>query len=211
MDNHLSVIKDHEAIIVNDSMKPMSNCLHNSQQGKWWEIKGKGDNALVISKESPNSSRIVAWILASVSKSMLLVASSKIIIDPRRRRALAKAINCLWPWEKFAPPADTAVSSVIWALLSVVTKVRIDEGESSCSRSCVEGAREVAREECCDPNAIRLRRWTRYSTSRQSLSSCSSGIPRIRARSYMDEGFLPNGSRFSRKDPENNVASFESY
>ena len=58
MDNHLSVIKDHEAIIVNDSMKSMSNCLHNSQQVE--KIKGKGDDALVIIKESPNSSRIVA-------------------------------------------------------------------------------------------------------------------------------------------------------
>lgn len=72
----------------------------------------------VTNKESVNCSRMVAWILASVAKSILLVASSRMMIELFRSNARAMAISCLCPWEKFIPPADTWVSSVIEDLLS---------------------------------------------------------------------------------------------
>ena len=37
--------------------------------------------------------------------------------------ALAMAINWRWPWEKLVPPADTCVSKVIGALVSVSVPV----------------------------------------------------------------------------------------
>jgi hypothetical protein len=49
----------------------------------------------VNNRESPNSSLIVCWILASVVKSILEVASSRMIMELRRSSARANAINCL--------------------------------------------------------------------------------------------------------------------
>ena len=74
---------------------------------------------LVNNKELWNSSLIVFCIFASVSKSMLLVASSRTITALWRRSARAIAMSCLWPALKFRPPALTSVSSVIfgWPLL----------------------------------------------------------------------------------------------
>ena len=122
----------------------------------------------VNKSESLNSSRIAVWILASVSKSMLLVASSKTMMELRRRRARAKAISCLWPWEKLVPPADTFVSSVMVTLVS--TSVKAMEGEpSSRSLAWTDGGRDAVR----DVAVLCVSIWTRVSTSRHSLSVCS--------------------------------------
>ena len=100
----------------------------------------------VTNKESPNSSLIVAWILASVAKSMELVASSKTITELRRRRALAIAISWRCPCEKLLPPADTFVSSetVVFASTSVADVDAIE------TVSWIEAAREDAGEECSE-------------------------------------------------------------
>ena len=86
------------------------------------------------SKESPNSSRMVAWILASVAKSMLEVASSRMMMLLFLSNARAMAMSCLCPCEKFVPPAETLVSNVIGALLSVSVLVG-DATEDATVRS----------------------------------------------------------------------------
>ena len=58
---------------------------------------------------------------------MLLVASSIIMMDVRRRRARAKTICCLWPCEKLAPSTDTCVSSVMVILVSTSVAAMDDE------------------------------------------------------------------------------------
>ena len=77
--------------------------------------------------EFVNSSRIVCWIFLSVAKSMLDVASSRMITELCRNNARAIAISCLWPCEKFVPPADTCVSRVTVVLAS--TSVMMDDAE----------------------------------------------------------------------------------
>ena len=53
--------------------------------------------AMVRIVQSPNLSRIVVWINASVSKSIAAVASSRMRIFVFRSNARARQINCLWP------------------------------------------------------------------------------------------------------------------
>jgi len=79
---------------------------------------------------------------------MLLVASSKTMMELRRKRARANAISCLWPCEKLAPPADTFVSSVIVILVST-SVAAMDEESTVCSRSVVrtDGGRDAVRDD----------------------------------------------------------------
>ena len=145
-------------------------------------IQVRGRELPVNNSESVNSWRIVAWILESVVKSMLLVASSNTIIELRRRRARAIAISCLWPCEKFVPPGDTFVSSVmeLFNSTSVVATDKASESNVSSSPS-IEGGLEGFREEealCsldvrCDAWALSEIKCTRCRTSKHSASSCS--------------------------------------
>jgi hypothetical protein len=57
--------------------------------------------------------------LASVEKSILLVASSSTIIELLLNKARAIAISCRCPWEKLVPPGETFVSKLIFALGSI--------------------------------------------------------------------------------------------
>ena len=106
------------------------------------------------------------------------------MMELRRRRARAKAISCLWPWEKLAPPADTLVSSVIMILVST-SVAGMDEESTVSSRSLVwtDGGRDAVRlgddavlwswGMCCDSCVLGVMIWTRDRTSRHSLSVCS--------------------------------------
>jgi len=124
---------------------------------------------------------MVAWILESVAKSMLLVASSKTIIELRRSRARAMAISCLWPCEKFVPPGDTFVSSVIELFVESTSVVATDKASSVSSSMSIDEGREGFREEAalcsldvrCDAWALSEIKCTRCKTSKHSASSCS--------------------------------------
>jgi len=96
-------------------------------------------NLPVTNNESPNSSLIVAWILASVSKSMELVASSRTIMELRLRRALAIAISWRCPCEKLVPPAETFVSNetVVFGSTSV------EDVNATGALSWIEAGREA--------------------------------------------------------------------
>ena len=176
-------------------------------------IQERGKELPVNKSESVNSWRIVVWILESVAKSMLLVASSNTIIELRRRRARAIAISCLWPWEKFVPPGDTFVSSVM-ELFESTSVVATDKASDTSSWSSIEGGLEGFREEealCsldvrCDPCALSEIRCTRCRTSKHSASSCSAGT-NMRYCNWARISYTPKGSRLSRRVPENNVAS----
>lgn len=123
----------------------MSNCPRTFQP----VLKVNANHIPVNSNELLNSSRMVAWIFASVAKSMLLVASSRTIIELRRSRARAMAISCLWPCEKLVPPADTLLSNetVVLGSISVVV-VDIESAVSSCSY--MDAARDAARDVAAD-------------------------------------------------------------
>ena len=101
-------------------------------------IQERGKELPVNKSESVNSWRIVAWILESVAKSMLLVASSNTIIELRPRRARAIAISCLWPCEKFVPPGDIFVSSVM-ELFESKSIVATDTASNASSWMSLEG------------------------------------------------------------------------
>ena len=141
---------------------------------------------------------------------MLLVASSKIMMELRRRRARAKAINCLWPWEKLVPPADTFVSSVMVVLVSTSVPAMDEESTlSSCSLVWTDGGRDAVRDE----GVLGVMIWTRERTSRHSLSVCSptKNNGHLTQRYTSTCGayiYLPNGSRLSLKVPEKSVASY---
>ena len=130
---------------------------------------------LANSKESRNYLRIVVWIFASVAKSMLLVASSSIMILFRRRSARAIAISCRCPCEKFFPPADTWVSNetVVFASISV-TEVAIEAAALSLSTPWIDGALDATREFRWEVWPLSVSICTRRRTSTHSLSSCSS-------------------------------------
>lgn len=137
----------------------------------------------VNNSESVNSWRMVAWILASVAKSMLLVASSNTMTELRRRRALAMAISCLCPWEKFVPPADTFVSSEMKLFGDSTSAIAVESLSNASSRSS-EGYLEETREEAalcsldvrCDAGTLSEIRCTLYKTSKHSSSSCSARL-----------------------------------
>jgi len=166
------------------------NITRNSE--KW--------DTLVMRREFVNSWRIVVWIFASVEKSMLLVASSRIMMELRRRRARASAISCLWPCEKFDPPGDTLLSRVIWVFVS--TSVGATDTDSVVSsRSMEEDSRSWV-------FSVSVIRWTRRRTSKHSASVCSPVPSRSLGWFRYDEVlYRPNGSRFSLIVPENKVAS----
>lgn len=95
-------------------------------------------DAPVSSNESRNSSRIVVWIFASVAKSMLLVASSMMIMGLRRSSARAIAISCFCPCEKLPPPADTWVFrdiSVVAGSVDTEPSVRVEALDAA--RDCL--------------------------------------------------------------------------
>ncbi len=86
---------------------------------------------------------------------MLLVASSRTMIELRRSNALAMAISCLCPWEKLVPPGETFVSkdTVVFASTSVdvadtesVVSSWMDAGRDVAGVDNSEGARDVRRE-----------------------------------------------------------------
>jgi len=124
---------------------------------------------------------MVAWILESVAKSMLLVASSKTIIELRRSKARAMAISCLCPCEKFVPPGDTFVSSVIELFVESTSVVTTDKVSSVSSWMSIDEGREGFREEAalcsldvrCDVWALSEIKCTLCRTSKHSASSCS--------------------------------------
>ena len=94
------------------------------------------------------------------------------LIELLLRSARAIAISCLWPWEKFDPPAATKVSNdtVTLASTSVDVAEMIDsEVDDSCVTLTADGVRDNWREA-----GTLLTIWTRCRTSKHSPSSCSS-------------------------------------
>lgn len=161
----------------------------NRRRSAWTELPVK-------SKDSVNSFRMVFWILASVAKSMLLVASSRIITELRRSSARAIAINCLWPWEKLFPAKEICVSKVTITLVStsvvwggIVSSIRRLITESGVEETCGDVV-GCSREPAWDFTRLWGIIWTRYRASRHSSSLYSL-----------------KGSRLSLRDPENRVAS----
>lgn len=149
----------------------------DDEQLEWWYVQItlpvlRKKVIPVKRRELLNSSRMVAWIFASVAKSMLLVASSSIIIELRRRRARAIAINCLWPCEKFVPPADTWVSREIEAFTStVVVVVETESLLSFRSTVCRESGSEVSAAWLAElDSGLSTIKWTLWRTSRHSAS-----------------------------------------
>jgi hypothetical protein len=102
--------------------------------------------ATVSSSASLNSSRMVAWILASVAKSILLVASSRMMIELLRSSALAIAISCRWPCEKLDPPDDTFVEREMVVLASISVEVETESIVPSRSTELGDDGREGSRE-----------------------------------------------------------------
>mmetsp|Transcript_16259 Transcript_16259/g.45074 ORF Transcript_16259/g.45074 Transcript_16259/m.45074 type:complete len:208 (+) Transcript_16259:87-710(+) len=76
--------------------------------------------AMVSTVESLKFSRIISWIIASVSLSILAVASSMTNIFGFRSSDRAMHSSCRWPCEKFSPPSATissrapGSSSITW-------------------------------------------------------------------------------------------------
>lgn len=63
--------------------------------------------AIVMIVLSLNSVLTVFWMTASVALSIDAVASSRIKMRLRRRRARPKQSSCLWPMLQFDPPSTT--------------------------------------------------------------------------------------------------------
>mmetsp|Transcript_7913 Transcript_7913/g.19097 ORF Transcript_7913/g.19097 Transcript_7913/m.19097 type:complete len:288 (+) Transcript_7913:347-1210(+) len=66
--------------------------------------------AIVKTVASAKFSRIISWMAASVSLSILAVASSMTRIFGFRSSERAMQSNWRWPWEKFSPPSATSSS-----------------------------------------------------------------------------------------------------
>ena len=139
---------------------------------------------------------------------MLLVASSNMMMELWRRSARAKAISCRCPWEKLVPPGDILVARLMVVFVSNSVLVATDD--ESVVRAAFTASKGV-RDEGASSAEIGCSseiRCTRLSTFIQSLSSYSSfkeiGILQLKISDSWD---LLNGSRLSRRVPENNVAS----